>query len=420
MTATIQAIEPDRIHERIERLAQIGGLPGGGMNRIPYCPEDRVARDLVSSWMADLGLRVHTDAAGNVLGVWPGADPSLPSIMVGSHLDTQPGGGRFDGMAGVVAALEAVQVLQSAGLRFRRTIEVVAWAGEEASGRFDVALIGSRAMVGELRPEHLQERCRLTGRTLGELMIASGLPIAELATAERAPGSIAAVLELHIEQGPYLEEDALPVGVVTNIAGNRRLALTIEGVQAHSGAQPMTHRRDALCAEAEIILAAEHIASAHAAPPVVATSGYSSHFPHVIAAVPGRAEMVIDVRSIDRRSLVQAAAEIAAVAREICDRRGVRLHGPELWGVDPTAMTRDVTEVLTRSCQEVDVPHRTMPSGAGHDSMILGRRFPAGMIFVPSRAGISHAPEEFTEAGDIATGTGVLVRALHELAQEDC
>lgn len=412
MTYHTSAVQAERIHERLESLSRIGGLENGGMNRVSYGPDDPVARDLVATWMEELGLTVRIDAAGNVCGVWEGADPTLPVVMVGSHLDTQPGGGRFDGMAGVVAALEAVDVLKGAGSHFTRGVEVVAWAGEEGSGRFDVGLVGSRAMVGQLTEEHLRERCRLTGKTLGDLMRQTGSDLTDLASVERPEGSIAVVLELHIEQGPYLEESGTPLGVVRDIAGNQRLVFEIQGVQAHSGAQPMSYRRDALCAEAEIILAAERIAAGRTAPAVVATSGYSSHFPQMIAAVPGRAEIVVDVRSVSPEALVETTRKIAHEAEEICRRRGVELTTPGAWGVEPTQLDPRVGASLTDACRTLDIPHTVMSSGAGHDAMMLGKRFPAGMIFVPSRAGISHAPAEFTEVGAIALGTQVLTEGI--------
>lgn len=415
MTVEIQ-VDEARIEKRLAALAEIGGLPGGGMNRISYSPEDMEARFRFAEWLRERDLEVTIDAAGNVSGVWKGVDPEKPHILVGSHLDTQPGGGRFDGIAGVLAALEAVEGLQEAGARHERSIEIVAWAGEEASGRFDLALIGSRAMVGRLHPTDLDTKCRITGETLGSLMKACGLPIEELEAAERPEGSIQAVLELHIEQGPYLEAAGVPLGVVTRIAGNRRLSLNLVGTQAHSGAMPMPYRRDALCAQAEIILTAERLASDRIDPAVVATSGYSSHSPRMIAAIPGLAEMVIDVRSVDKSALLEVTEEISREAHRICERREVHLDGPQVWGVDPTETDAYVTSRLIESCKELQLSYKTMTSGAGHDSMMLGTRFPAGLLFVPSRHGISHSPDEFTATEYISVGIKVLAHSISRLA----
>jgi allantoate deiminase len=386
------------------------------MHRLPFSREDREARTLYESWVKDLGVPFRTDGAGNLVARMEGRDPTASAVMTGSHLDTQPWGGRYDGIVGAVGSLEVLEALTAARFVPERTIELVVWAGEEGSGRFDVGLIGSRAMIGLLGEEHLAAPCHFTGRPLAELMSEWGVDLDRLGDAERAPGTISAVVELHVEQGPYLAAGAHPIGVVTDIAGNWRLPLRITGQQSHSGATPMSRRRDALCAAAEVILAAE-AAAGDANPPVVATSGYFSHQPKVIAIVPGEAEMTMDVRSPDPGALDRARETIVAHARDICERRNVGLEVGSLWGVRPTATDEGITTEIEDASRRLGIEPVRMASWAGHDSMMLGKRFPAGMIFVPSIDGISHAPDEYSRPDDIATGVRVLTEAVVSLAE---
>lgn len=405
-----------RIAERVARLAAIGGLPNGGMNRLPYTPEDRAARDLFARWLSDLGLRVHEDGAGNVIGRRDGSDPQAPAVMAGSHLDTQPSGGRFDGIAGVLAALEAAEAIVAAGLVHRHPIEIVDFAAEESVCRFDLSMPGSRAIIGALRPEDLELRCRLTGVTLREAMTSIGIDPSKLPASERPPGSIKAVVELHIEQGPYLEEAGKQIGVVTHVAGSVRYHCVLEGQQAHSGALPMAYRRDALCGAAEVLLAVERAAKARANPPVVATVGYLDYEPRSPVIIPGRVRMIIDVRSIDAAARDAVAAEIEAAARRIAAERRLRLDWQLTSGFPPTPLAREVVDTITRACQDLGVSYMPITSGAGHDAMTLSRRFPAGMLFVPSVGGISHAPQELTRTEDLEAGAKVLCRTLCLLA----
>ena len=405
----------DRLMHRLEHLSGYGSSADGAMQRVPYGEADQEVRELFASWAADASLQVAMDAVGNVSATLVGTDPDLPAVMVGSHLDTQPNGGRYDGIAGTLAALGAVEGIIASGHRPRRTIEVVCWAGEEGSGRFDIGCIGSKAMLGALREADLDLVCRTTGQTLREAMASCGLDPDGVASCERPAGSLHAVLEMHIEQGPYLEEAGIGLGVVTAISGNRRLPFSLSGVQAHSGAQPMSHRRDALCAAAELVLAAERRALATSGA-VVATSGMFEHAPRSIAAVPGTAELVVDVRSADLVALEDAARDILEEARRIAASRQVGVDVHDVWGVDPTDTDVVVTELLERTCQRMDQPYLRMVSGAGHDSAILGKRFPSGLLFVPSRDGISHSPLEYTSAENLGLGGSALQAALVDVA----
>lgn len=406
-----------RIAERLARLAEIGALPdNGGMYRLSYTPEDLAARDLFAGWLREAGLTTRLDEAGNLVGRREGTEPAAPVVMTGSHLDTQPHGGRFDGVVGCLCALEVMEAFRAGGFAHRHPVEVVVWGGEESSGRFDLGLIGSRAMAGALTEEHLQKRCRHTGVTLREALDAAGGNTAQIARAARQPGSIKAVIELHIEQGPYLEQAGLPIGIVTAINGNARVPIHLRGQQAHSGAMPMDFRRDALTAAAEILLAIESAGRARKDPPVVATVGYFSHAPQAMAIVPGRVDMTADVRSYDPQALAEVVAEIQERAREIAARRKIDLTLDPIWGIEPVTLAPEMPAFLAGVCEEMEVPYQRMPSGAMHDCMQFSRLAPVGMIFVPSAGGISHAPEEFTATADIETGARVLCRAIVSLA----
>lgn len=411
-------LSDDRVIRRIEELAGIGGLPEGGMYRLPFSPEDRAARSLYQSWAGALGLEQSVDGAGNLVVRLEGSNPDAAPVMTGSHLDTQPWGGRYDGIVGSIASLEILEAMMAAGYTPTRSVEAVVWAGEEGSGRFDLGLIGSRAMIGQLSNSQLSVECHFTGRALGDLMTESGIDLDRLPQAERPLGSIASVVELHIEQGPFLEEQSRSIGVVTAIAGNWRLPLRITGQQSHSGATPMPRRRDALCAAAEVILAAERV-TRQARPEAVATSGFFTHHPKVMAIVPGKADMTMDVRSPDPEALNSAKDAILEQAAQICRRRRVELEVGDLWGVQPTQTDPTVAAVIEGVARRIGLEPVRMPSWAGHDSMMLGKRFPAGVIFIPSAGGISHAPEEHTKPEDIAVGIRVLAETVAELAESD-
>jgi hydantoinase/carbamoylase family amidase len=412
-----QYVSGARIEERIARLAEIGGLANGGMSRLPFTQEDGAARELFARWLGDLGLSVRVDGGGNVIGRREGTDPDAPVVMSGSHLDTQARGGRFDGIAGVIAALEAVEAMREAGVVHRHPVEVVDWACEEAASRFDLSMPGSRAMVGALRPEELEARCRLTGVTLREAMESIGIDVSTLAAAERAPGSVKAVVELHIEQGPHLDRAGKQIGIVTGIPWIKRFHCTLRGQQAHAGGMPMDARRDALCGAAEVLLAVESIARARADPPMVATVGYMEFEPRAVPIIPGQAMLIVEARCIELAALDEAVTEIKVAARQIADRRQLELSWGATWEQRTSSLMPEIAERIARACDEVGASYQYMASGGGHDTMMMARRFPAGMLFVPSVGGISHAPEEYSRTEDLKVGAKVLCRTLCELAE---
>ncbi|MBI3969265.1 MAG: M20 family metallo-hydrolase [Chloroflexi bacterium] len=411
-------ISAERLQSRIDALAQIGGFPNGRMCRLCLTPEDRRAGELAREWMHEAGLRTWMDAAGNIFGRREGAAPDLPAVMTGSHLDTQEFGGRYDGIAGVLCAIEAAQHLKDEDFQNRLPLVVVAFMGEE-NVRFPAAMIGSKAMTGQLTPTMLdQHRCRFTGETLREAMTKFELPVVRIPEAEWKPGSLAAVVELHIEQGPRLEMAQKRIGVVTGVVGFARFTVALKGQQAHSGGMPMALRRDALCAAAEIVLAVERIAKAQQDPPMVGTVGRFWLDQSSMAIVPGQVNLTVDIRCHDLEVVKRAAREAEAEAREICERRGIELTWDQVPGTGnpPAKLSQRVIDILDESARETGAPYVQMPSDGGHDCMNFASRTDVGMLFVPSVGGISHAPEEYTRADDLALGADVLARALQKLA----
>ena len=385
-----------RVLERLERLFEIGG--GKGANRPAYSAEEQEAHDLVGGWMRAAGLEVSVDPAGNLYGRLPGSRPELPEVWSGSHLDTVPDGGRFDGALGVVATLETVERL-AAEPRGERTLCVVAFRDEEG-WRFGRGFFGSRALCGLADPDDLSAR-DAGGVSMREALAALGLGEPPLdGWLEPAP---AAFVELHVEQGPVLAERGAPLGLVTGIAAMARGDATFTGSAAHAGTTPMRSRADALCAAAEFVLAARD--AAETVDGAVATVGQLTVEPGASNVVPGWVRLTVDARAPDRERLDAVLARI----RQAGDL-DVRTH-------DPIPMAPGPSEALRREVDALGVPFAELPSGGGHDAGILASAgVPTAMLFVRSLAGgASHSPAEETSAGDIELALSTLTGALRRL-----
>lgn len=403
-----------RLASRLASLAAIGADPAGGVTRLAYTDAERRAHALVARWMREAGLAVHEDPVGNLFGRWvpPGADPDAPPVWAGSHLDTVPHGGRYDGAAGVVSALVAVEALAASGGRLVRPIEVVAFVGEEGS-RFP-GLLGSRAVVEGIGAAELEAR-DAEGVTLREALAGCGLDPARAGEARRRPGSVFAYLELHIEQGPVLDRQDLPVGIVTGIAGPLELEGQVEGRADHAGTTPMDARRDSFLAVAELALFLERLAR-DTSRETVGTVGRVDLHPGAANVVPGRARFTVDLRDSDAARRQAAEAQLREAFAEILARRGVAGSFRDLLRVDPVPVPEAMRACLRRAARRAGVPYTELPSGAAHDAMLMARLCPAGMIFVRSVGGRSHAPDEETPLPDLAAGTALLCEALRELA----
>jgi allantoate deiminase len=404
-------IDSARVMARCEALAKLSELPGG-LTRVYLSKEQRAANELVLGWMREAGMAASLDAIGNCLGRYEGERPGLPCLLLGSHLDTVRDAGRYDGMLGVITAIECVHALHAAGRRLPFAIEVAGFADEEGV-RFGTTFLGSRAIAGTFRPEVLDVRDK-DGVTVADAMRAFGLDPARIGDAAHPKGSVLAYAELHIEQGPVLEAEGLPVGVVTAINGATRYNFTIEGMAGHAGTVPMGLRQDALAAAAECVLAIE--ARGKGTPEMVATVGRLEALPGATNVIPGRVAFTLDLRSprdADREAAVAATLE---EVRAICARRKVRVEAKKLHDEPVAVCAPWMQEALAAAIAAEGVKLRRLPSGAGHDGMALQAIAPIGMLFVRCRHGISHNPAEAITEADAGLATRVLARFIESFS----
>jgi allantoate deiminase len=384
----------------------------GGLTRIYLSKEQREANRLVTGWMREAGMSARLDAVGNVVGRYEGERPGLPCLMLGSHLDTVRDAGMYDGMLGVVSAIECVHALNQAGRRLPFAIEVVGFADEEGV-RFGATLLGSRAVAGTFDPAALDLRDG-AGKTMREAMTAFGLEPDAFTRAARKREEILAYAELHIEQGPVLESEGLAAGVVTAINGFTRMAVTLRGMAGHAGTVPMGLRRDALAGAAECVLAVERIGRSEA--DLVATVGRIRAQPGAINVVPGDAEFTVDLRApVDaqrERAHTALRAEFAAVAK----RRSLGLHIEQLQDHAVTICAPWLMAQFDRALAAEGLPPRRLPSGAGHDGIAIRAVADIAMLFVRCKGGISHNPAESIEEADAAAGTRILLRFIENFS----
>lgn len=403
----MSGISAPRMLERLEALAR-HSEQADGLTRVYLSPEQRAASALVLDWMRAAGMRARLDAVGNVVGRYEGERPGLPCLMLGSHLDTVRNAGKYDGMLGVVSAIECVHALHAAGKRLPFAVEVVAFADEEGV-RFGVTLLGSRAIAGNFDPKALDAKDR-AGATLAEAMRAYGLDPARVGDAARRKGELLAYAELHIEQGPVLEAEGLPAGVVTAINGFSRMMVTLSGTAGHAGTVPMAMRNDALAAAAECVLAVERAGRSEAE--LVATVGRIEALPGAINVIPGECRFSVDVRAPDDGQRARALARIEAEFGAICARRKVALAIERLQDFGVTACAPWLMEQFERAIAAEGLRVKRLPSGAGHDGMALCAIADIAMLFVRCEKGISHNPAEAITAADAETGARVLLRFI--------
>lgn len=411
------AVNPERIEGWLRAFARIGYDAGGGMRRLAFSRSELRARQLLLHLMERGGLTTRLDGIGNCFGHLAGAaEPDAPPVLIGSHLDTVPDGGRFDGVLGVVAGLEIAAAVRERGMVTRRPIEIVSFAGEESS-RFGRGTLGSGVLAGVWDPDEVLTLRDASGQSLGQVLARFGIDREGVASARREPGSFAAYLELHIEQGRVLESAGARLGVVEAIAAPARFRLRLTGRADHSGATPMGLRRDALAGAAEVVLAVERRATA--AGNVVGTVGVLGVQPGAMNVVPGQTDLAIDVRAIDRAARDPVVAAIRADIEEIATRRQLTARLETLSDEAPVPLDPTVVATLERAARAYGHQPQRLPSGAGHDAMHLARLCPTGMLMVPSRAGVSHNRDEWTDLGDIVAGVQVLLAAALELTNAD-
>jgi N-carbamoyl-L-amino-acid hydrolase len=397
---------------------------GTAVTRVVFTEDDLRARAWLKSLAAEEGLEICEDAVGNTFIRWVGLEPELPAVGTGSHIDAIPHAGMYDGTVGVLGGLEAIRALKRSGRRFRRSIELLLLTSEEPT-RFGIGCLGSRLISGTLEPERadslrdtLAADSEGTLRTVREAAGFSG----DLSSVRLREGFYHAWLELHIEQGPLLEREGLPLGIVTSIAAPAGYRFVINGLGGHAGALLMPDRRDALCAASELILSVErHALAANAASDgsdTVATVGTCDVFPGAVNSVPSRVSLQLDIRDIDpqRREAVMRA--VRRDFAEIADRRRVTIEEVLVNADAPAKSSPHIVDVLDAACTELGISRRMMVSRAYHDSLFMARIAPIAMIFIPCRGGVSHRPDEFASSGDIARGALLLAHGLANLAAE--
>ncbi|MBI2756243.1 MAG: Zn-dependent hydrolase [Chloroflexi bacterium] len=398
----------------LDAIAEIGTDPTAGVSRLAFTAAERQAHELVSGWLRELGLTVRQDAIGNTIAERPGTVPGAKAIGVGSHLDSVPHGGRFDGIVGVVGAVEMVRLLSVTRRQLQHTLRVVLFAGEEGA-RFGEPCIGSKAVVGAFAGRDLGRILDAQGVSLASALQDVGLDPVRISAARWDPREWAAFLELHVEQARLLESEGRQVGLVDVVSGSTRLRLTLHGRADHSGGTPMDVRADALVAAADVVVAAEGLATDPRHRGTRATVGRLDVYPNSITTIPGRVTLTVDVRDVDSDRQRAAAAEITQIAAHICQRRGVRLEAEVIADTSPAVLPMWLREITSAVCRELGIDARPITSGAGHDAQVVNQLVPAGMIFVPSREGLSHVPEEWTSASDIARGVEVLYHSVLRL-----
>lgn len=421
MTSNHDAVIPtldirgDRIADDIAGFAALSES-GPGVTRLAYSPLEREAHRIFSDRMQELGLGVHTDAAGNTIAELAPTEPETDGRIIGtgSHLDSVPHGGRFDGIAGVVAAMEVARAVVRGGGARRRRWRFVVFAAEEGA-RFGQACNGSRMVAGLTRSAELDSLVDAAGVSMAVAMREVGLDPTAIASSRWNSDEWLGFIELHIEQGAVLESREIEVGVVDVISGSTRLLVTVRGQASHTGGTPMHLRRDALVTASECVLASDRIANNPEHHGTRVTVGRIEVRPGSITTIPGWAEFSVDIRDVDSDRQRRTAEELVAEFERIASGRNTDLDVELMGDTSPVVLPVWVADHIVAAAAELGMRYRILPSGASHDSQQVNRIAPTGMIFVPSRDGLSHVPEEFTSVEQIAAGTRVLLAALMRL-----
>ena len=408
-------VDGPRLAFEIDELAAISGAEPPAVTRIVFSSADLKARAWLKAQCEAARLAVRQDAIGNTFVRWTGSDPALPAIGTGSHTDAIPNAGKYDGVVGVLGGLEAIRALQRSGFRPRHSIELLVFTSEEPT-RFGIGCIGSRMLSGTLSPEAARQFKDGEGASLDEVRIRAGFG-GELGAVRLPDDYYKAFVELHIEQGPLLERQQVPLGVVTRIAAPASLRISIEGAGGHAGGVLMPDRRDALCAAAELILEIENGARTSGAIDTVATVGICEVFPGAVNSIPSRVQLSADIRDTDlsRRDWVMRKIENAR--QSISARRQVSIRTELLNADAPADCAPTVIAALSDSCRKHNLNFVSMVSRAYHDSLFMSRIAPTAMLFIPCRNGYSHRPDEYASPEDIARGTLVLAETLAALAR---
>ena len=407
-------VQTQRVDDDIAALAAFTD-PELPYTRPAFSPLYKQARQWLAERMAEAGLAVRVDAASNLIGHLRGEDDKAPPLMMGSHTDTVEAGGRFDGIVGVIGALEVARCIQESGVALRHSLEVVDFTCEEPT-LVGVTPMGSRLMTGDVTPEMVAATRTPSGEPLPDAINALGGDATNLERARRRPGELAGYLELHIEQGRVLERQGYAIGVVSAVAGPCRGLITLTGQADHAGATLMGDRRDALAGAAEAVLALERVVSApELVQDTVGTVGSVRVHPNMVNVIPGRVELWMEVRSIHQRDIDTAKERFASELTDIGRRRGLQVSLKWLHTEDPVSVPQEMQAVVAEACRDLGIPSISLPSRASHDAARLAAIVPAGMVFVPCKDGKSHTPDEWIDPEQIAQGIRVLGQALLKL-----
>jgi len=401
-----------RLKRDLGELGAIGGTAQGGVSRPSFSDADMQARRWLVERITAAGMEAHVDAAGNIVGRWQSGSPA---VLVGSHIDSVPDGGKFDGALGVLAGLECLRRIKEEGIRLRHPLELVAFTDEEgAFGGF----FGSYAFTGVLRGEEIPKAKDSKGLRIVDAMARHGMDAMQAPKASRNPKDIRAYVELHIEQGPVLEARQIPIGVVDAIVGIHRYGITFRGRADHAGPTPMPDRKDALLGASDLVLKGRELALKAGSPASRITVGVVQLTPGVANIVPAAAYLTYEIREQSAELLRLLAQRSQALAADIGRTWGLEVSVETILQIDPVPLAEEVKAAIAAAAQELGLQQLRMPAMAGHDAQVVGRVAPAGMIFVPSQDGRSHSPLEFTADEDVERGANVLLLTLLKLAAE--
>ena len=404
----------------LNAIGRIGIGSRGAVTRLVFSVKELRSRQVLIHLMRQAGLAINIDGIGNIFGRLEGSDSKAPAVLAGSHLDTVIHGGKYDGPVGVIGALEAIRTISENKIAIRSPVEVVCFVGEESS-RFGFSTLGSSLVAGEVHAKDLANAVDAQGTKLADVLLSLGIAPKKLHGLARDPKTLKSYLELHIEQGPILEAIGKRIGLVTSIAAPSRFRIIFTGQADHSGTTPMEMRKDALVASAQLIEFIEKTCrkfSSMAKGRVVGTVGAMKIEPGVINAVPGRAELLVDIRGITAQSKDRVARMVKQEAQNIARRRAIGVEILTIREEDPVPLDKRLLHVTRKICEQKQINYEIMPSGAGHDAMQMAKITPAGMIFIPSQRGISHNPLEWTAPDDIGLGAQLLMETMIRVANE--
>ena len=407
-------IDQSRLQSEIDALAQITEADPPVVTRIVFTEADLRARAWITSRCAESGLAIRTDAIGNIFARWSCSDANALAVGTGSHIDAIPNAGKYDGVVGVLGGLEAIRALQRSGFRPRHSIELLIFTSEEPT-RFGVGCLGSRLLSGTLSPDAARKLNDTNGDSLETIRKMAGFS-GDLESVKLPANYYKAFVELHIEQGPLLERERLPLGIVESIAAPASVRFQIDGSGGHAGGVLMPDRKDALCAAAELILAVEDSARSSGAIDTVATVGICDVFPGAINSVPSRVRLTLDIRDIGLARRDAAMQKIDRAVQSIAQKRGIQVTAEIINADAPATCGPLVRDALSASANRHSIPFKTMVSRAYHDSLFISRIAPTGMLFIPCRNGYSHRPDEYASPEDIARGALILAETLANLS----